>query len=200
LQNRPYYYFVATLPYISYDDPPPFSSEEFRELCRALLEPADAELIKYCYYDPELAVHTTQPTGSDFIDLLMARERKLILNLAYQRAARLKRLCPGDPPHDMPRAEAVAMAAFEMDDPLEAALYIDRARWGALESMLGIDIFGVNNIYAYLMKLQLLERRQNFNAERGTAAYRERYDSILNEYKSRSTEDDSVLNENIPKA
>ena len=186
LQNRPYYYFVATLPSITYDDAPPFSSEEFRDLCHSLLSPSDAELVQYCYYDPELVVQTTQPTGSDFIDLLMARERTLILNLVYQRAARLKRPSPGDPPHDVPRAEAVAKAAFEMDDPLEAALYIDRSRWGALEAMVDIDIFGVNNIYAYLMKLQLLERRRNFNAEKGAAAYRERYDSILNEYNSKA--------------
>ena len=186
LRNRPYYYFVATLPSITYDDAPPFSSEEFRDLCHRLLDPADAELVQYCYYDPELAVQTVQPTGSDFIDLLMARERTLVMNLAYQRAARLKRPSPGEPAHDVPRAEAVAKAAFEMDDPLQAALYIDRSRWGALEAMVDIDIFGVNNIYAYLMKLQLLERRRNFNAEKGAAAYRERYDSILNEYNSKA--------------
>lgn len=186
MQNRPYYYFVATLPSISYGDAPPVPSEEFRELCYGLLEEDDAQLIKYCRYDPELVVLTTQPTGSDFIDLLMARERTLILNLAFHRAAKLKRPSQGDPPHDVPRAEAVAKAAFEMDDPLEAALYIDRSRWGALDAMVGIDGFGVNNIFAYLMKLQLLERRQNFNAEKGSAAYRERYDSILNEYNSKA--------------
>ena len=185
LQNRPYYYFVASLPSISYGDPPPVSSEEFRELCYGLLESDDTDLIRYCRYDPELVVQTIQPTGSDFIDLLMARERTLVLNLAYYRAAKLKRTSPGDPPHEVPRAEAVAKAAFEMDDPLEAAMYIDRSRWGALDAMVGIDGFGVNNIFAYLMKLQLLERRQKFNAVKGAAAYQERYDSILNEYNSR---------------
>jgi len=189
LASQNYYYFVATLPWLNYGDKPPTSSEEFRELCLALLHPSDADLIRYCRYDPKLAVETVKPTGSDFIDLLMARERTLNLNLAYLRAARLKRPSPGDPPHDVPRAEAVAKAAFEMNDPLEAELYIDQARWGALDAMVGIDSFGVNNVYAYLLKLQLLERRQCFSVERGTAGYRERYDAILNEYNSKGKED-----------
>ncbi|GHV86648.1 hypothetical protein AGMMS50230_22560 [Spirochaetia bacterium] len=183
---RNYYYFVATLPFISYDDPPSMSSEEFRELCYSLLEPEDAEMVQYCRYDSQMAVETVQPTGSDFIDLLMARERTLALNLAYLRAARLKRQSPGDPPHDVPRAEAVAKAAFEMEDPLQASLYIDRARWGALDAMVGIDLFGVNNIFAYLMKLQLLERKQSFDTEKGSVEYRKLYDTILNEYNTKA--------------
>jgi hypothetical protein len=186
LHNRAYYYFVATLPSVTYDDDPPLSSEEFREQCYSLLEDDDAALIQYCRYDPELAVGSVQSTGSDFIDLFLARERTLILNLAFHRAEKLKRQFPADPPHDAPRTEGVAIAALEMNDPLEAALFIDRERWGMLDAMIGLDGFGVNNIFAYLMKLQLLERRKNFSAERGTAAYRERYDSILNEYNSKA--------------
>jgi len=121
LGDRNYYYFVATLPFINYGDKPPVSSEEFREQCQGLLHPDDAALIQYCYYNPLLAVETVRSTGSDFIDLLMARERTLVLNLAYLRAPKLKRPSPGDPPHDVPRAEAVAKAAFEMTDPFEAA-------------------------------------------------------------------------------
>ena len=185
MQNRNYYYFVATFPSISYGDKPPVSSEEFREQCRSLLHPEDAALLPYCYYDPKLAVETVQPTGSDFIDLLMLRERVLVLNLAFIRAAKLKRPSPEDPPHDVPRAEARGKTAFEMDDPLEATIYIDEGRWGALDDMVGLDLFGVNNVFAYLMKLQLLERRQRFEVEKGSAAYRELYDTILNEYNSK---------------
>jgi len=162
------------------------SSEEFREQCNDLLHPSDAALLRYCSYDTKLAVETVQSTGSDFIDLFMARERTLNMNMAYLRAARMKRPSPGDPPHDVPRAEMVAKAACEMSDPLEAELYIDESRWGALDAMVGIDYFGVNTIFAYLLKLQLLERRQYFDAERGSAGYRERYDSILNEYNSKA--------------
>ena len=185
MQNRNYYYFVSTLPSISYGDKPPVSSEDFREHCEVLLHPEDAALLKYCYYDPKLVMETVQTTGSDFIDLLMLRERVLVLNLAFVRAAKLKRPSPGDPPHDVPRAEARGKTAFEMDDPLEATIYIDQGRWGALDEMVGLNLFGVNNIFAYLLKLQLLERRQLFDAEKGAANYKGLYDSILDEYNSK---------------
>ena len=185
MQSRNYYYFVATLPWLNYGEKPPMSSGEFREQCLAMLSPEDAALIRYCRYDPVMAVETVKSTGSNFIDNLMERERTLVLNLAYLRASKLRRPSPGDPPHDVPRAEMVAKAAVEMTDPLEAEIYIDQCRWGSLDAMVGLDLFGVNNIFAFLLKLQLMERRQLFDAERGQAAYRELYDKILNEYNSR---------------
>jgi hypothetical protein len=185
LLPQSYYYFAATLPTLNYGDVPPISSKEFRELCADLLHPDDAALLQYCCYDPKLAVETIQPTGSDFLDLLMLRERVLVLNLAFIRAAKLKRPSPGDPPHDVPRAEARGKAAFEMDDPLEATIYIDQGRWGALDDMIGLELFGINNIFAHLLKLQLMERRQCFQEETGASNYKELYDSILNEYNSK---------------
>ena len=185
MQDRNYYYFGATLPSVTYDDNPPMSSEEFRELCCDHLHEDDAALLQYCCYDPKLTVETEQATASDFIDYLLIWERTLNLNLAFLRAGKLKRPSPQDPPHDVLRAEEAAKAAFEMDDPLEATLHIDRSRWEALDDMVGVDTFGVNNIYAYLMRLQLLERRQRFDAERGAANYKELYDSILDNYNSK---------------
>jgi len=161
------------------------SSEAFREQCHNLLSKHDNALIKYCCYDPRLAVETVNPTGSAFIDFLMLRERTLNLTLANLRAAEHKRPSPGEVSHDVPRAEALAKSVFEMDDPLEAETTLDRARWGVLEEMVGLDYFGVNNIFSYLLKLQLLERKLRFDAVKGAANYRELYNVILNEYNSK---------------
>ena len=180
-----YYYFVASLPHINYGDKPPFSSGEFREQCMSNLKSGDSALIRYCSFDPKLAVETIEKTGSTFIDMFMLRERTMNLTLASLRAARFKRPFSEDVPRDMPRSEALAKAAFEMEDPLDAELSIDRARWGVLDEMLGLDFFGVNRVYAYLLKLILLERKQRLDTEKGSAAYRELYDTILNEYNSR---------------
>jgi hypothetical protein len=185
LEPRNYYYFVASLSPVSYGDNPPVSSGDFREHCYTVLEDNDAALLPYCRYDPRLAVETAQSTGSDFIDRFLARERTLVMNLASLRAGRLKRPSPEDPPHDAPGAEAAAKEAFEMHDPLEAEISMDKSRWNSLDAMVGVDTFKVNTIFAYLLKLQLLERRQRFDAERGTAAYRKLYDEILNEYNSK---------------
>ena len=189
---RNYYYFVATLPWVTYGDAPPKSSAEFREECAAHLAPGDAALLQYCTYhygahDAVAAIaENAQATGSAFIDALLARERTLLLNLAHLRAARLKRQLPGEPPRDASDAEAAAKAAFEMGDPLEAEVFLDRGRWDAIDALVGIDLFGVNMVYAYLLKLQLLERRQRFDTEKGFAGYKGLYDTILDEYNASS--------------
>ncbi|MDR1470042.1 MAG: DUF2764 domain-containing protein [Spirochaetaceae bacterium] len=182
---RNYYYFVATLPSVSYGDAPPKSSEDFREECLYHLAPGDAAVLTSCTYNAA-AVTAAKPTGSAFIDALLARERTLLLNVAYLRAARLKRQISGEPPRDASDAEAVAKAAFEMGDPLEAELFLDRGRWDAIDALSGLDLFSVNMVYAYLMKLQLLERRQRFDAEKGFAGYKQLYDTILDEYNAGS--------------
>jgi hypothetical protein len=188
-----YYYFIASLPGINYGDVPPMSTEDFREQCSRLLEADDEALLQYCSFDPKLALRTIEPTGSDFIDSFLHREKVLILTLAFTRAGRLKRPLPENPPHDVPRAEALGKRAFDMefekDDPLAAMIYIDEGRWGALDSTIGIDYFGVDNIFAYFLKLQLLERRQVFDAVKGRAEYQRLYDTILNEYNSKLKED-----------
>jgi hypothetical protein len=182
-----YYYFAATLPSMNYGDAPSAGSVEFREECGNFLSDADMALLRYCRYDAKMAVETIESTGSDFLDAVMAHERSLVLNLASLRAARLKRPVQEEPQHGADDAGALAKTAFEMDDPLAAELLIDRMRWDMLDELKGLDLFGVNVIYAHLMKLQLLERRQLFDAAKGTAEYRKLYDTILNEYNASSS-------------
>jgi len=183
LISRNYYYFIASLPHINYGDKPPVSSDEFTGQCENYLSRGDLSLLKYCHFDPKLAVETVGHTGSAFIDQFLLWERARILALASLRAARLKRPFAEEVPHDLPRAEALAKSVFEMDDPLQAEISIDRARWGVLDEMLGLEFFSVNRIYVYLWKLELLERRLRFDTEKGAASYRELYDAILNDYK-----------------
>ena len=179
--HQNYYYFVSSLPCINYGDPPPFTTEAFIEQCNSFLIESDAALIHFCSYNPKLAVETLEPTGSDFIDFHLMRERTLVLNLAKFRAERLKRAHVGEPLYDEP----VAKTAFEMVDPLEAELALDRARWAALDEMVNpINNFDVSHLYAYLLKIQLLERRQRFIAEKGSVEFRKIYDNIFVEFNS----------------
>jgi hypothetical protein len=193
LISRNYYYFVATLSHINYGDKPPVSSKEFREQCEQFLHKSDAALIDYCIYDPKLSIETVAPTGSAFIDLVILRERILNLTLANLRAAKLKRPALEEPPASMPRTKTEATTAFEMDDPLEAMLFIDRGRWGFLneifDEVVGGNYFSVNSVFAYLLKLQLLERKQIFDVKKGTDVYHELYNTILRNFNNMEKED-----------
>ena len=139
----------------------------------------DAAALEYCTLEP--VPGTKAP--SQFVKDWYNWEEVLRMNLARNRNQKLKRENSDQRALDAPEypADAVtaAKAALAMESPLEAELYLDKARWNAIEAIQGINYFSENTIYAYLLKLQLMERRQAFNTEEGFTEYKTLYASIL---------------------
>jgi hypothetical protein len=146
----------------------------------------EAALLDYCTLDPDPpddtsgATHgdSSSRTKSDFINRWKEWERTLRLNLARTRAINLRR-DTGDAPESPPDAVAAAKAALAMDSPLEAEIFLDKARWDAIESFQGINIFSESAMYAYLLKLLIMERRMAFDVEVGFEEYKWLYSDIL---------------------
>jgi hypothetical protein len=169
------------------------SSAAFRELAREALSPSDAAALDYCTLDPtampDMGVSSGVPdspgTVGTFVACWKEWERSLRLNLARSRAQKLKRDAgtTADAPGYPIDAAAAAKAALAMESPLEAELFLDKARWDAIESFQGIDTFSENAMFAYLLKLLLLERRAAFNTEEGFTEYKGLYAAILGEPK-----------------
>jgi hypothetical protein len=188
-----YYYLVSQLPYLIYGQSAPLSSVQFKSLCKSELRPQDAALLDWCTLDPDTeglssgkgkaASYRDEPraTVSPFINKWRYWERALRLNLARYRAQALGQegAAPVDPPEDPVEVEALAKVALGLESPLEAELFLDQARWNAIEAMQGFDYFGVTTIYAYLLRLLLMERRASFNAEEGFVAYKGLYTAIM---------------------
>ncbi|MDR2069679.1 MAG: hypothetical protein LBP71_07410 [Spirochaetaceae bacterium] len=182
-----YYYLAAQLPYLVYGQAAPMSSRAYRELCRTLLGPGDRALLDCCSLDPDPGAafpsygEPPRPGDSGFIDRWRNWERVLRLNLARYRAQRIKREggAPVDPPEHPADAAAAAKAAAAMDSPLEAELYLDKARWDAIEAFQGLSGFSRNMVFAYLLKLLLMERRALFKTEEGFSEYKGLYAAIM---------------------
>jgi hypothetical protein len=195
-----YYYFVAQLPVLIYGQEPPMSSSAFRELARGQMSAGDAALLAVLSLDPRLPgpSHPDRPvyaesggpsyaeaspaTDCEFIDQWRDWERALRLNLARLRASRIKREggAPVDPPVIPADAAGAAQQALAVSEsPLEAEMLLDKARWSAIEQFQGITYFDRNTIYAYLLKLLIMERYASFKAETGFAEYKSLYASIL---------------------
>jgi hypothetical protein len=146
----------------------------------------DAALLDQVSLDPGPAgtpayAEPAPPSGCVFIDRWREWERTLRLNLARARAQRIRREggAPVEPPGHPAAAAALALNAAAVEAPLEAELFLDRARWNAIEELGGIDYFSRNTVYAYLLKLLLLERHSLFDPEAGFAEYKSLYASIL---------------------
>ncbi|MDR1831535.1 MAG: DUF2764 domain-containing protein [Fusobacteriaceae bacterium] len=175
-----YYFLVAQLPYLSAQaQKPPMTAEAFRAMCAEHLTARElAELDKL---DPgyRFGEEKAGDQGSGFFAAWQKREADLEYAMAKLRAAKLKRDMPGEAravPHEI---ENEARTAFAMENPLEAELYLDKGRWEFAEALAGLDYFGVNVLYAYRIKLLLLERRQAFQAGEGLTEYEALYEKIL---------------------
>lgn len=184
-----YYYLASQLPYLVYGQTPPMTSEAFRELAKSLLGARDAALFDLVNLDPSppepgedgfAYAKSAKPCGSDFIDNWREWERVLRLNLAKHRAHKTGREGPPVeiPSEPLDAAATAAKAASGTENPLDGEMLLDKARWSAIEEMQGVDIFDRKVIYAYLLKLMLLERRASFQAEKGFLEYKSLYASI----------------------
>ena len=80
-------------------------------------------------------------------------------------------------------AVLVAKAAVAIENPLEAELFLDKARWNFISDLQGMDIFSKSAMYAYLLKLLLMERRMAFEFDEGFTEYKALYTAILGEAK-----------------
>jgi hypothetical protein len=188
-----YYFLTAQLPCLSYGQTAPMTLSRFRELCRENLTREDLALLELCALDPEPldpeippeergASYAEMPpeTSSDFINKWRKWERALRLNLAKGRSQQLKRDAAAlDAPDTFQDAQAAAKAALAIESPLEAELSLDKARWDAIEGFQGTAYFHRDNIFAYLLKLLLLERRASFKTEEGFMEYKSLYASIM---------------------
>jgi len=184
-----YHYLMAQLPYLIYEQKPPMSSEGFKALAETQLSEEDAALLKCLSLDPDPEgvfvpsyAELTPSTGCEFIDGWREWERSLRLNIAKNRAVKLKKdnLSASEPPFYPVEAVAAAVKAVNADlSPLEGEFFIDKARWSAIEALAGNDYFDRNSVYAYFLKLVLIERRMSFNAERGFTEYKSLYASII---------------------
>jgi hypothetical protein len=187
-----YYYLAAQLPSLIYGQPLPMSSKSYRELCQTQLSPQDYSAMEGLAVGgkvpPELLAGDPSSAGGDFCFKWRQWNQACALNLAKYRAQKQKSEGAGSGganalgtiAPDFPAGAAnAAKTAAGMDNPLEAELSLDKARWEALSDLEGLDPFGLNKLYSYLLKLELMERRQAFNAEKGFTEYQRLYNTIL---------------------
>ena len=178
-----YYYLLAQLPFLSStEQKPPMSSQSFIALAQSLVTEKDAALLQKLSLDFD---NEGKPSGCVFVDKWQEWERTLRLNMAKHRALHLKRdaQAGGGEPPCVPQDAALAAAKAVNSDinPLEGEIAIDKARWNAIEEIAGNDYFSRNHVFAYFLKLLLLERRESFDTEKGFSEYKSLYAQIINE-------------------
>jgi hypothetical protein len=162
------------------------SPDQFKVLAKSMIGKRDAKLLDMVSLDPRpsswsfSSAEKVPSSGSKFIDRWREWEGALRLNLAKHRALKIKHEGTlAEPPVLPTDAAAVAHKAIAEESPLEAEILLDKARWEVIDGLTGFNYFGSNTIFAYMLKLLILQRRALFEIETGFSEYKSLYASIL---------------------
>jgi len=177
-----YYYLRSTLPTLLPASGAPFSFGGFMERCEGRVESADYKVLAAARMGaPEDGETLKAARVSRVLSSYFSWEKALRNELVRLRAHKLGKaperyIRPGDPEWDAIRT---AQNAVQCEDPLEGEFLIERERWSYVERLETGHYFDLEALVAYALKLQILERRALFEAERGETSYKTAYSEIL---------------------
>ena len=174
-----YYYLVSQLPNISGAEGKsalPLNSSSFRELCCRFLSEDEKLTVNGLSLVPP---KDTSSTGSVFLDTWYEKERNLRYALAQIRAQKMKKDASVLPPGVTADIIQTARTAVGMDNPYTAEQFLYEYRIKLLDDLRPLDSFSIDAVYAYGLRLMLVERMRKFDVENGKQSYHKIYDSIL---------------------
>lgn len=177
------YYLISQLPSldgIGENTPLPITEERFMELCRRFLKGKEQEKLQKLTLSP---ARNPEGSGSAFLDAWEESERTLRFALGKVRAEKWNFPFDAEGRNIPVQYMRAAGTAIEMENPMEAEKFLNRFRLELLEERRPMDGFADEYIFYYGLRLKLLLRIRQFDAEAGEAAYRTIYNSIL--YKDR---------------
>ena len=174
-----YYYLVSQLPNISSGESKanlPMNTDQFREVAGRFITPKEKTVLEGLSLVPPMEI---SPTGSAFLDVWYEKERNLRCALAQIRAQKMKKDSVPLPPGCTADIISAARTAVGMDSPLSAEQFLYDYRLRLLDDLRPLDAFSIDAVYAYGIRLMLVERMRKFEVENGKTSYHKIYDEIL---------------------
>ena len=172
-----YYYLVAYLPMLFFADAPPFNSQAWLDLCREQVSAGDHALLSRIAFD----ALSPRPGDHEIWHAYSSWETALRNELARQRGQRLG-LNPELFLREAPfytDLSAIVKDALGAGTPKAVETALDKRRWSYLEELEANTQFGLGRLIVYRLKLQLLERKNQFRPEPGLASFTAEYSQVL---------------------
>jgi hypothetical protein len=167
--SRKYYYFLASLPELTFGQKPSMSVAQYLEACESQLHQEDARAVRAAVLE-ESGEH--QGVAAQWCESRHALKNEL----AYERALRAgkdpAKYVRGDHSFDRVARDA-AVEALNVLDPLEAQRGLDLKAWHYLDGLEGGGKFDADRAVIYGLKLAILERHEDIASARGKAVLAE---------------------------
>ncbi len=178
------YYLISQLPSldgISENTPLPITEERFIELCQRFLgRKAQTELEKLTILPPR----NPEKSASFLVEQWLNGEKNLRLALAKLRADKLGKQFDAEMQSFPAGLLQAARTAVEIESPLEAEKFLNSYRLDFLETLRPMDSFSEEFVFYYGLKLKIIERIRKFDQASGETAYKNIYNSIIDNNRS----------------
>ena len=173
--SNAYYYFVACLPAISFQEKPLITLDSFLLLCQEQLSYADYQKINDALFAEPSEAKVTGGLYGEWIKY----NRRFRNEIAFFRAQHANK-----DPQKYLRGERVLDQdiftalehAVKAPDPLSAEKILDQTRGQYLDALTQFHYFDFEVVLSYALKLQMIERYQRIESGAGK--------DVLEEYKN----------------
>jgi len=166
--SHKYYYFVASLPMLSFGVRPPMANEEFISFLEEFLTPGDLRIIKNALLIPARKDGQGQSTLLRWMEFEDALRNELV-NFRAKKLGRDPREYFRGAYIPDPYIAAVIAEAAGTDSPLLVERKIDLARWEKLGELELFHYFDLQFLIVFYLKLQILNKWDSIRAEKGRA-------------------------------
>ena len=170
-----YYYFVSTLPMLSVDRSVPITYQDFLSKAKEQLSRKDYEDLRSASFDADGKAHARLVRSwQSFVSSVKDE-------LIYQRAKRLG-IAGYERPSYLPKELADRIEdAVNDDNPLDAEKEILSLYFDFLSDNDSSSQFSSDALMVYGLKLQILERLESFDTEKGRAEFGRLFKDIQKE-------------------
>lgn len=174
-----YYYFCASLPSLTLGKIQKMSVADFDELARELLPKSKFKILQQCSLTNEYNSYESNATPSLWAE--MSRfEQYLRLRIAQRRAVSEDKNAGAlpEPVECFSEVDLGVAQAAAITDVAEREKLIDRIRWRHLDDLETGHDFDFEQLCIYRMRLSILDKYRNRNADTGREVFNTAVDRI----------------------
>ncbi len=153
-----YYYFVAQLPFLTFNEPSSIDKEQFLAEAKKWLSNKDFSILS------PVSINDFYSQDQDPVVLKTYKDFELTLREAL---ASLRKLNTNQ---ELKLSVDLSLNLAE-GNPLEVEVKLLSLRWQFIENLESGHIFDLEALILYFLKLQILKRLFTFNKEAGTAVF-----------------------------
>ncbi len=167
-----YYYLVASLPILEFGTRASFEYSDFLKRAKEQLSAYDFDIIERTKIIPAQDASDKAKTLREWKIFDITLRNEIVKFRASKKSKDPAKYIRADNYSD---AFLISFAHWltSQDDPLQAELALDRARWQKLEDLEKSHYFDIDYLIVYALKLQLLERWQRINSKPAREALEE---------------------------